>query len=57
MTDRTLQTSIAIMCAAMVTIVGSAWTARAINGMLAVESVEICHRDGGTATTCGELPR
>ena len=55
MTDRDLQNSIAIMCFAMVSIVGGAWTAHAVDGMLTAEQVEICHRSG--STDCPPLPR
>jgi len=53
--DRTLQNVITIGCAAMVAIVAGAWTAHAVEGMLAAEQIEICHRSA--ATDCPPLPR
>jgi hypothetical protein len=32
-------------------------TAAHVEGWVAAEQVEICHRAGGTPETCGDLPR
>jgi len=55
MTDRAFQTSIAAMCFAMVATVSCAWVAHAVDGLVAAEAIEICHRSG--ATDCPPLPR
>jgi len=52
--DRTLQNTIMIGCLLMVSVVGAAWTAHAVDGMLAAEQIEICHRSG--ALDCPPLP-
>jgi hypothetical protein len=32
-------------------------TEQTVSTALQVEAIEICHRNGGTVSTCGELPR
>jgi len=53
--DRSLQNTIINGCLLMVSIVASAWTVHALEGMMAAEQIEICHRSG--SLDCPPLPR